>query len=87
MLHRLDDGNTNFLLEAAGKSPRVLFVQGLQLETRIDPLLDGLPKPRTFGDCQGDVVHVPKFTDHTVKPMWRSHVGTPWEKALGTRHH
>ena len=51
VLHRLNDGHTDLLLEAAGKSFRVLFVQGLQLETRIDPLLNRLPKPRTFGNC------------------------------------
>ncbi len=37
------------LLEAAGKPLGVLLVQALQLEARIDTLLDGLPKSLAFG--------------------------------------
>ena len=72
-LHRLHDGNAYLLFEAAGKPLGVLFVQALPLESRINPMLDCLPKPRAFSDCQNDVVNVPKLTDHAVEPVRRSH--------------
>jgi hypothetical protein len=65
-LESVDDGNADFLLEAAGSQFRVLLVQPFPLKRRIDPFLNRLPKPWTLSDCQGDVVHVAQFADHAV---------------------
>jgi hypothetical protein len=76
-LERFHDSGTYLLLEAAGNSLGVLLVESFPLKAGINALLNCLPKPGAFGCCQGNVVDIPKFTDHTVKPMWRPHTVTP----------
>jgi hypothetical protein len=66
VLHRLYDGNTYLLLESAANPFRVFLVQALPAKSRIDPLLDCLPKLRGFRYRQSDVVHIPKVADHAV---------------------
>jgi hypothetical protein len=51
-LEGIDDGNADLLLEAAGSPFGILLVQPLPLKGRIDPLLNRLPEPGTFGDCR-----------------------------------
>ena len=67
-LEGFHDGNPDLLLEAAGKPLGVLFVKSLPLESRINAVLVCLPQPRAFGNRQGDIVHLPKVTDHAVEP-------------------
>ena len=54
-LKGFDNCNPHFLLEAAGKSFGILFVQSLPLETRINSMLDRLSKPLAFRNRHSDV--------------------------------